>query len=159
MSKISKALNMAETFVVVTCMITASGVLLINVVLRYCFNSGFSWTEEYIIFAMVWVAFVGSSICVRKRAHVAMRLLVDKIRNDRARNFYEMGLIWVTIFFSVSAGLLGLRHVLFLIATGQTSAALRLPMYIPYLAIPVGFTLITLRLLEEFWSVLRRTRS
>jgi C4-dicarboxylate transporter DctQ subunit len=159
MGKISKAVGIAETFVVVTCMITASGVLLVNVILRYCFESGFSWAEEFIIFAMIWLAFVGSSICVRKGAHVAMRLLVDKIRNVRSQKFYEVGLIWVTLFFSVSAGVLGLRHISFLIATGQTSPALQVPMYIPYLAIPVGFALITLRLLEEFWSVMNRTRS
>ena len=159
MGKISKAIGIAETFVVVTCMITASGVLLANVVLRYCFNSGFSWAEEFIIFAMIWVAFVGSSICVRKGCHVAMRLLVDKIKNPRTHRFYEIGLLWVTILFSVSAGILGLRHGSFLMATGQTSSALQLPMYIPYLAIPIGFALITLRLLEAFWSLMNQPRS
>lgn len=62
----------------------ASGVLLIGVlflmtlqiVMRYAFNSPLAWSEEIARYSMVWMAFIGSALAVRKKAHVCVDLIV-----------------------------------------------------------------------------------
>lgn len=147
--RISRIVATVEDGITVFFLITATSVLFINVVLRYFFQSGLGWAEEFIIFSMIWVTFIGGSICVRKNTHVAMRLIVDMVKNATVRRKYEMTLNGVATAFCIVGVMWGQQHVLFLVKTGQTSPAIRLPMFIPYLAIPVGFALMSLRFLEQ----------
>ena len=147
---ISSLLGYFENTFSILLLLSATLVLFINIVLRYLFNSGLSWAEEYISYAMIWATFLGASICVRQKAHVAMTLILDGVKSETKRKIYQAVLRLVSILFCVWVLYLGIKQVIFLKGMDQTSPAMRLPMYFPYLAIPIGFGLMVIRLIEEF---------
>lgn len=145
----SRALAILEGAIAIAFLIGSTGVLFLNVVLRYFFQAGFSWAEEFITFSMIWITFIGASICVRLNAHVAMRLVVESVKTPSVRRLYEVALLMASAGFCGIALILGVRQVLFLATTGQLSPAMQVPMAWVYLAIPVGFGLMLVRMLEQ----------
>ena len=155
MGKASRYLGHIENVTAVFFLIATTGVLFINVILRYFFQAGFSWAEEFIRYGMIWVTFIGASICVREKAHVAMRLVVDGVESKTVRRIYEIGLLMISALFCLIAVAWGIDQIGFLQQTGQVSSSMQIPMSIPYLAIPVGFGLMTIRLIERIYCAFR----
>lgn len=131
-------------------------ILFINIVLRYLFKSGTSWSEELIKYLMIWTTFIGASICVRKGDHVSIDLFVGCI-SQRARKAAELAVYFVSLLFTAAMAYYGVRTVLFTINTAQVSPALQIPMWIPYLAIPLGFMLMSLRLIQRITQLIKDT--
>lgn len=53
--------------------------VIINVLTRYVFRTGIPWTEEMATSCFVWTAFIGSAACYKRRAHVGVDILVNKL--------------------------------------------------------------------------------
>ncbi|MEO8752131.1 MAG: TRAP transporter small permease [Casimicrobiaceae bacterium] len=116
--------------------------VLVQVVLRYVLKVPLVWVEEATVFLMIWMAFMGAAIGVRRGAHIAMTILVDRLPARVAGAFYHVGTVAVIAF----AGVVVWEGVqLVLSVGGQRSAALGLPMTIPYLIVPLGALLIILQ--------------
>jgi C4-dicarboxylate transporter, DctQ subunit len=155
-SKASKYLAYIENVTAVALLIAATGALFLNVILRYFFQAGFAWSEEFIRYSMIWVTFIGASICVREGAHVAMRLVVDSVKNKIWRRIYEVGLLSISTVFCFVATVWGIKQIGFLQQTGQLSSTMQIPMTVFYLAVPVGFGLMTIRLIEQIYCTCRK---
>jgi TRAP-type C4-dicarboxylate transport system permease small subunit len=56
-----------------------------NVVVRYLTNISFAFTEEYSIFLMVLMAFLGGSSVMAKQGHLNISYFVDKLPPRRRR--------------------------------------------------------------------------
>ena len=56
-----------------------------NVVVRYLTNFSFAFTEEFSIFLMVVMAFLGSSSLMAKRAHLNITYFVDRLPSKAGR--------------------------------------------------------------------------
>jgi TRAP-type transport system small permease protein len=126
--------------------VTAAGVFF-----RYVLNSALPWAEEADRYLFIWLTFVGASITMRHKAHIAVDLLVRSAKPDRRR--------WFALL--VQACVLAFLVVVFwasgpvLEVTRDTRAtATDIPMSWVYLAAPVGCILIgieTLRLMGRTW--------
>jgi TRAP-type C4-dicarboxylate transport system permease small subunit len=138
--------------VAVTLFSAMVAVTAIGVFFRYVLNSALPWAEEADRYLFIWLSFVGSSITMRRKAHIAVDIL--------ARSF-EPGLRkWVALLAQV--GVLGFLGVVFwaswpvIEVTSHTQAtATSIPISWVYLAAPVGCILIaieTLRLLAQTWK-------
>ncbi len=155
MKEISKVLAIFERFTTVLLLLSATGVLFVNIILRYFFGEGLSWAEEYIAYAMIWVTFIGAAICVGEKRHVAMRVILDSLKNERVKMLYEKILSLISMVFCTWILIIGIKTIAFQISMGQMSPALRIPMYIPYLAVPLGFFLMTFRFMEDLLDMQR----
>lgn len=152
-----KLLDKIEEIFCGTALLTATLIVFFNVVLRYVFKSGASWAEELVKYLMIWITFIGSSICVRKYAHVSIDFFYEmlSVKNKRVVAII-VGVI--SLFFTVNMAYYGSKLVLFSLSTGQVSPALQLPMWVPYVAIPLGFVLMSIRLLQNlFVLIFKRT--
>jgi TRAP-type C4-dicarboxylate transport system permease small subunit len=49
-----------------------------NVVLRYLFNSGITWSEEASRFLFIWMTFLGAIVAFRHNQHLGVDLLVKR---------------------------------------------------------------------------------
>ena len=116
--------------------------VLVQIVLRYVFNVPLPWVEEMTIFLMIWMAFMGAAIGVRRGAHIAMTILVDRMPPRLARICFHATTIAVIAF----AGVVAWEGVQLMLSVGnQRSAALALPMTIPYMIVPLGALLVALQ--------------
>lgn len=133
-----------EDFFCVAALLAATVLLFVNVILRYVFSASTSWAEELIRYLMIWITFIGGSICVRRGAHIRMDFLLTFIPKG--------SLVWVNraVFLAAAAFCAALfwysaQLVQFTIELEQTSPAMKLPMWIPYMAMPLGSGLMAVR--------------
>lgn len=132
-----KLIKKIEENVIGTAMLVALVILFINVVLRYFFNANTTWAEEFIRYAMIWITFIGASVCFRRGMHVG----IDFLLTLTSKSVTKIIQFVVTILCIVFMGFLmvyGLKLVEFSVQSGQITPALRIPIFWVYLAIPVG---------------------
>jgi TRAP-type transport system small permease protein len=115
------------------------GSMIWQVLGRYVFGHAPGWSEELSRFMMLWVAMLGSAAALRAGGHLSVTVLVDMLPPRG-----------VTVVLALrdavlvgAAGLLVWQGFLFARLNGaQESAALEIPMTIPYAALPAGAALI-----------------
>ncbi|WP_035779147.1 TRAP transporter small permease, partial [Arthrobacter sp. 35/47] len=60
-------------------LVATLGLIVLQVVSRYVFNTPFSWTEELARFALLWFTFVSAGFVMARRIHIAVDLLASKL--------------------------------------------------------------------------------
>lgn len=141
------------TFVGVATAAIAS-LLFINVLLRYIFVAPIGWAEELSLYLIVWVVFVGSSVAVRTQSHIGVDLL-PLVLPPAARRLLAMFvailiLVFMAVFFYFSGA-----HTLRIYRSGQLTPVMLAPMWLTYLAMPVGSALMFLRTAQMLSRLVR----
>jgi TRAP-type C4-dicarboxylate transport system permease small subunit len=106
-----------------------------HVVGRYFFGKTYMGTMELVRYTMIWVALLGAAVAFGSEGHIAVNILKDRLSRHAA--------IWLRIAGNI---LLGIFLVVMIIGgfeiavrnLKQISLGLQIPMFYPYLAIPVG---------------------
>ena len=71
----NKLLNMAIAFSLAAMSLAVFG----NVVLRYVFNSGLTWSEEMSRFLFVWMVFLGAIAALKDKMHLGVDIVVNAL--------------------------------------------------------------------------------
>ena len=112
-----------------------------QVVSRFLFNAPFSWSEELARYLQVWLIMLGSAACLRQGLHLTVDYAVHSLPEGTKRNLYLVSLA-ATIFF---LGVVFVSGISLISATlSQRTPALQIPMWVVYLALPVGSLLMVL---------------
>ncbi|MET1030502.1 TRAP transporter small permease, partial [Domibacillus tundrae] len=56
-----------------------------NVVLRYAFNSGITWSEEMSRYLFIWLTFLGAIGAFKNKEHLGVDMLVKRLPNKMKR--------------------------------------------------------------------------
>ncbi|HWO97549.1 MAG TPA: TRAP transporter small permease [Bacillus sp. (in: firmicutes)] len=147
MKKLNHLLNYLEEYVGVISLLFTSLIVFVQVVLRYVFNYSLSWSEEAARYLIVWFVFIGSSIAVREKAHATMDALVTYLPEKGKRIFSLLANV-IAVIFCVVLIWSGSAIVSNVMAFGSVTPAIGMPMFIPYLALPVGAGLMLIRFLQ-----------
>jgi C4-dicarboxylate transporter DctQ subunit len=149
-----RILSWTEVAFVGAALAFASALLFVNVVLRYVFLAPISWAEELSLYLIVWIVFIGCSVAVRTRGHIAIDLLPVLLspanRKRLALAIATLMLIFLATFFYYSG-----QHVLRVQSSGQVTPVMQGPMWLTYLAMPVGSALMFLRTVQLVWRMMR----
>lgn len=113
-----------------------------------------TWAQELCIFMIVWMAKFGAAYGVRVGIHVGVDILVNRLTGTARRVMVVAGMLAGALFTAI-AGTLGAHLVWHIAGTGQISPDLEVPMWIVYLALPLGSFLMCYRFLEVAWAFLR----
>lgn len=121
----------------VLCVIGASMALLISVQVfsRYALNHSIFWSEEIGRICLVWISFLGASAVYKKHGHVGIDFFVVRLPL-RWRRISQLLVVLVSFFFFVLLVYHGFAFAWFV--SSQKTAALGLPVFLPYLVIPVS---------------------
>lgn len=74
-----------------------------NVVLRYIFNSGITWSEEMSRFLFVWLTFIGAIGALKDKEHLGVDLLVKKLSQPLKKvclllsGLLILGILWLVL--------------------------------------------------------------
>ncbi len=150
----SRGLARVEAAAVGSLILFAATMLCVQITARALFNTSFSWAEESVRYAIIWMVFLSCGLAFRKDAHISIDVLRQLLPGP-ARKVLE---VLITLVCAVLAGLLvwyGATMVATLYRFGQVSPAMEAPMYWFYLAIPVSGVLMLVRLAESLVRVLR----
>ena len=114
----------------------------------------FSWAQELCIYMFVWMAKFGACYGVRTGIHVGVDVFVKMLGDRPKRNVITFGLLCGALFTGV-IGTLGARFVHGIWEHGATSEVLEMPMWLVYLAVPLGSYLMCFRFLQVAWAYAR----
>lgn len=152
-----RILDRLEEGLIASFMAAATLIIFLSVLHRYSLGVSwlwpytrqisFTWAQELTIYLFIWMAKFGAAYGVRTGIHVGVDVLVRKLSGARQRFFIQFSLA-AGAFFTFVIAALGARFVLFVHDSGQVSPDLELPMWIVYLAVPLGSALMCYRFLQ-----------
>lgn len=121
---------------------------------EYTQHVSFNWAQELSIYLLIWMAKFGAAYGVRTGIHVGVDVLVRTLPQGGQRFFVIFSLA-SGAFFTAIVAWLGTRFVLLIHETGQVSPDLEMPMWIIYLGVPLGSSLMCFRFLEVLVNYLK----
>jgi len=120
-----------------------SVVVMLQILFRFVIYIPLPWSEELARYLMIWTGMVGSFVALREGRHIGVTLVVNRLP-PRAAAGVAVFVQVLTILFLFILAKQGLA--LALINLNQLSPAMRIPMFFPYLAVPVGAALMIIEL-------------
>jgi len=161
-----KFLDHLEEWIIATLMGAATFIIFVAVVHRYLsglpipwlqdelIQINTSWAQELCIYMFVWMAKFGAAYGVRTGIHVGVDVLINRLSETWRNKFIVFGLLAGATFTGI-VGTLGASFVWEIGHTEQTSADLEVPMWIVYLAVPLGSYLMSFRFLQVMVQFVR----
>jgi C4-dicarboxylate transporter, DctQ subunit len=114
----------------------------------------FTWAQELTIYMFVWMAKFGAAYGVRTGIHVGVDVALNQLNPASRHRVVLFGLL-CGAFFTALVGTFGARFVWLMANTEQVSPDMELPMWLVYLAVPVGSYLMCFRFLQVAWGFAR----
>ena len=151
MKGLDAILEFVEDNVAVFCFFAMSVIVLVAVFLRYVVQYPFPWGEELARYLMIWAVFLGISIGTRRKAHLGVEAFVKMTPERVQRVVLFIAQVIVLASYAILAGL-SIYLTLTIRENGQVTPQLRIPMYLIYSALPVGFTLSSIRAAQVLWK-------
>lgn len=113
-----------------------------QVVNRNFFQLPIAWFDEAATYCMIYMTLLGTEIGLRDGSQIAVTALVNKFKGVSKLFIQIISKIIVTIFSSAIL-FYSINMVKIQAVSGQTTAALHLPMSVPYMALVISFGIIT----------------
>ena len=129
--------------------ISGLGILLMGLILcyevicRYFFKSPTIWAQETSIYLFIWTMLAGSAYTLQKGKHVRIDLLIEHL-SLRTQHIIEMITSFVGMVFCAIVSWQAYEMIAASVGYDKVSATLlRVPMWIPQMALLLGFVLLT----------------
>lgn len=126
----------------------------LEVVMRSVFHSPLAWTDEAALYCMVWVTYFGASLAVRERAHIRLLNAVLALPEPfSTASVILSDAVWIA--FNLLMLWEGILLVQNLWQQPFISPALGINQKWPYMIIPLGFALMTIRMAHVYYRWFR----
>ena len=139
MKKVLGTLTKVEQVIMVATFVIMVASSFAQVVNRNIFKLPIAWFDEASTYCMIYMALIGTEIGLRDGTQIAVTAVVDKL-HGAGKKIVQIAVLIV----SVSVLIAAVNMVNQQIVTGQTSAALHLPMAVPYAALVISFAMIVI---------------
>jgi TRAP-type C4-dicarboxylate transport system permease small subunit len=148
-----------ERAVVVTCCIAIVGLVFLTVILRYFFKTNFQGMEELIMLFAFGIYFIGGAIGSHDESQITADVMSFFIKRPKSvyllraiQNVIDAALIFV-------CGVFATKQMLFVLGEGTRTVGLKLPTWIIYTVILVGFFLMAMYSAYHFVNYLIKRRA
>nr|WP_230981798.1 TRAP transporter small permease [Ruegeria pomeroyi] len=129
----------------------------VEVLRREIFAYSSIWGEEIVRYSFIYLAWIGAASAVKERGHIRIDVLMHYLGRRAKALLYIFGDL-VMFVVAVIALYWSFETVLVSAKFGSVSHGLRISMVWFLMAVPVGFSLMVLRLVQSFLRDLRSLR-
>jgi TRAP-type C4-dicarboxylate transport system permease small subunit len=130
----------------------------IEVLRREVFAYSSIWGEEIVRYSFIYLAWIGAAAAVKERAHIRIDVVLHYLSPRLKALFYVFGDL-VMLGVAVVAIIYSFETVMVSFKYGSVSHGLRVSMVWFLMAVPAGFALMIIRLLQSLLRDLRDLRS
>jgi TRAP-type C4-dicarboxylate transport system permease small subunit len=156
MDSLLKRLRTVLYWVSVGCMSAMLCIIFMQVVTRYVFGYTYEWSEELARFLFVWVVFLGSALIMGEGGHLAVTLLVSKLKGRPSGTVLQ---IFINSCSYIFIGLLFTQGwKMTSIMSFQTSPGMGLSMSYVYSIIPISAVLMLLYTVRDTLRIIADAR-
>jgi C4-dicarboxylate transporter DctQ subunit len=125
-------------------------VVLLATLARYTGLFSMFWGEELARYIMVYVAYIGMALAMKRGAHIGVTFITDTFRHPAAAAFFKILRLAIVLAFCGVITWFMSKIIANQMSSGQTSPSLWIPIWIPYAAVPLGMVLMAFRAVEAF---------
>jgi C4-dicarboxylate transporter DctQ subunit len=123
-----------------------------QVVARYVFNTGITWAPELVQHLFLWTVMIGASYGFKHGVHLGVDVLMKKLPQTPRRTM-ALAAVVISFAFTLYMAYLSIFYVHDAYKMNLITVDMQIPLWIPNLALPFGFTLISIRLVQVFWWI------
>jgi TRAP-type C4-dicarboxylate transport system permease small subunit len=127
--------------------------------IRFVLNGSTVWQTEYVVFLVIAATLIGLPFVQFQRGHVNVDLIPLALKG-RAR--FALAVLTLSLSITITAIMVfyGYEHWHFAWARGWTSDTVTaVPLWIPYLSLPLGFGLLLLQLIADLVALLIKSET
>jgi C4-dicarboxylate transporter DctQ subunit len=150
--QLSKSLDKVEGFFIASILAAACLLTFTQVFFRYALNDSIFWAEEAILYLIISMSFLSTSLGVRKGSHITVDVLKACIPKPYIPVFIIIS-AFIGVAFAVALFYFGGNLFLNTLARGQLSPALRIPVASIYAFIPITSLLQMFRYTAIIYSI------
>jgi C4-dicarboxylate transporter DctQ subunit len=129
-------LNKFEEGSLGVCLLGLAILTFVETALRYTVNYTFTWFQEFSNYMIIVTTFLGASIGAKYGMHFSMEA-ITQYAPDRASHLLKASAYFISGAVVLLFIYFGALHIFKLQQFGVKSAAMQIPMFIPYIAIPL----------------------
>lgn len=129
-----------EEYLMIFLTIVLTLVIFLQVIFRYLVGAPLYWPEEMARYCFVFCTFLSLGYCMKNNVSLKVDLLVNKLP-QKQQKYVEIARLVLTMLLYGYFCYYSVEFVQNAIESGQTTAALELPVYLLYMIVPVGFAL------------------
>ncbi|BAQ11629.1 4-dicarboxylate transport system [Bacillus sp. OxB-1] len=137
-----------EEYVCIGLFVLMTVLISVQIFSRFIFNIPLDWSEELARFVFVWLVYISISLAAKHNRHLKMEVgqkILSKVLGNKI--YYLADLCWLC--FSVYMIFNASQMVIQLMGSIQVSAVTRINMGLIYTIIPIGFTLTSIRIIQN----------
>ena len=131
------------------CILATAIIVAYEVVLRFVFNAPTEWVNETSVYLVMVSAFLGFAPALAAGKHISVDLVVSNLlpaANKALKLLVSLlGLLFSLVFLYTSAEMVLNSYRLNMLSV----STLRVPLYLPQMALPVGFALLSLQFIAN----------
>ncbi|MFT5224953.1 MAG: C4-dicarboxylate transporter DctQ subunit [Polaribacter sp.] len=174
-NKLGRVVDEIEETSIAVCLGIMTLITFANVIARYVFNSNILWALEVTVFLFAWLVLMGASYAIKKQVHIGVDVVINAVSPQKRK---VMALLSVTACLAFSILLLvGSWNYWFSFVTerawletedipmpdmlrflegwlNEGEAYEKIPRFIPYLALPLGMALMTIRFSQMAYKII-----
>jgi C4-dicarboxylate transporter DctQ subunit len=145
-------LDRLEEWLVILMLVAMTMLTFVQVVLRYVFNSGFTWALELTTVFFAVMIFVGISYGVRVGAHIGVDALV-RLFPPGIRRATSIVVVLLCLLYAGIVILGAWTYVSKMRVVGVELEDLPIPVWMVRSILPFGYLLLSLRLVQVLWQL------
>jgi C4-dicarboxylate transporter, DctQ subunit len=151
---LNRALTVTENVLAAGTLGAAALIAIVAVVLRNVFNVFLFWSEESIIYLIIFSTFLGAVITLRQQEHVNVDVIATFL-GRRGKRVMALVALVVTLLYLGGVGWFAWMLLFEPFSTSTSTPALDLPLWVVESSVALGFTLMFLRAAELLVRVWR----
>ncbi len=141
-----------EEWIVMLTLAAMTGLTFTQVVLRYVFNTGFTWALEMTGLLFAVMIFVGVSYGVRVGAHIGVDALV-RLLPSATRRLISIGVVLLCLAYTGIVIFGAYEYVSKMKMVGVELEDLPIPVWMARSILPLGYALMAFRFLQVLWQL------
>ena len=147
MSRFDRILTLLENLLAGGALALATLIAIAQVLLRTIFDIHLYWSEETIVYLIIYSTFIGAVVTLRHNEHISINVFEPFVGKVGKRRLEILG-VSVMIVYLVVVGFFAWMLLFEPFSSATVTPTLKLPLWVVELAVPLGFTLMLLRSIE-----------
>ena len=154
MARFSKTLAIVENVLAAGTLGAAVFIAFLAIVLRALSGTFLYWSEESVIYLIIFSTFFGAVITLRENEHINVDLIAVFLGKGGKKLMAILASV-VTIAYMGVIGFFAWMLIFEPFSFSTVTSAMKLPLWVVELALPIGFTLMFLRAIEMLWHTIK----
>lgn len=151
LAKFVDAINILVKYLTIAMLFVALLVIIFQVICRYIVHFPLGWTDELARYLVVYVVYFAASLAARHNQLTRLEIVIEVMNKLHCSKAIRTIFDWIAGVFAIIFYIIAIycTTCTLKITHGQVSAAMAIPMFIPYMGVYIGSILLVINTLMQ----------